>query len=58
MEEQIDWTEKLKKISDYEYMIDKEGKMNVPVRIFASEKMLEKIRVDALPTGIKTCGVI
>ncbi len=36
----------IKKISDYEWEVPKEGKMNVPVRIFASKKMLEKIKQD------------
>lgn len=40
------WDRKLKKVSDYEWEIPKEGKMNVPVRIFASEKILEKIKED------------
>jgi transcription initiation factor TFIIIB Brf1 subunit/transcription initiation factor TFIIB len=35
-----------KKISEYEWEIPKTGKMNVPVRIFASEKLLEKMRED------------
>ena len=33
----------LKKISDHIFEIPKEGKMNVPARIFASEKLLERI---------------
>ena len=36
----------VKKISDYEWEIPKSGKMNVPVRIFASEKLLEKMKED------------
>ena len=36
----------LKKISNYEWKIEKEGKMNVPVIIFASEKLLEKMKQD------------
>lgn len=36
----------LKKISDYEWEIQKSGRMNVPVRIFASEKLLEQIKKD------------
>ena len=40
------WDKKVKKISEYIYEIPKEGKMNVPVRIFASERILEKIKQD------------
>lgn len=36
----------LKKISEVEWEIPKTGKMNVPVRIFASEKLLEKMKED------------
>jgi len=36
----------IKKISNYEWKIEKEGKMNVPVIIYASEKLLEKIKQD------------
>lgn len=36
----------IKKISDYEWEILKEGKMNVPCRIFASKKLLEKMKGD------------
>jgi tRNA-splicing ligase RtcB len=36
----------IKKIAENIYEIEKEGKMNVPVRIFASEKILEKIKED------------
>lgn len=47
MKEQREKTEiKLKKISDNEWEIPKSGKMHVPVRIFASEKLLEKIQKD------------
>ncbi|MBT6995290.1 RtcB family protein [Candidatus Woesearchaeota archaeon] len=37
---------KIKKISENVYEIDKEKCMNVPVKIFASEKILEKIKKD------------
>jgi len=37
---------KLRKISDYIWEIPKEGNMNVPVKIYASEKLLEKMRED------------
>jgi len=36
----------IKKISKYEYMIEKTGKMKVPVRIFASEKLIESMKQD------------
>jgi tRNA-splicing ligase RtcB len=43
----------LKKISDNEWEIPKSGKMNVPVRIFASEKLLTLIENDdSLHQGI------
>ena len=37
---------KLKKISDYEWKIEKTGAMNVPVVVYASEKLLEKMKED------------
>ncbi len=37
---------KLKKISEVEYVIPKTGKMNVDVKIFASEKLLKDIQKD------------
>ena len=37
---------KLKKISEYIYEIPKTGKMNVPGRIFASDKLIEDIKKD------------
>ena len=36
----------VKRISDYEWRIEKEGKMKVPVVIYASEKLLEKMKED------------
>jgi tRNA-splicing ligase RtcB len=36
----------LKKISEFEWEIPKTGKMNVPGKIFASEKLLEKMKED------------
>jgi len=36
----------IKKINDYTFLIEKEGKMRVPVRIFASEKLLKKLQED------------
>ncbi len=40
------YKEKLKKVGSYEYELPKTGKMNVPVKIFASEKLLELIKKD------------
>ncbi len=37
---------KFKKISDYIWEIPKEGKMNVPTRVFASKEMLDKMQED------------
>ena len=37
---------KIQKISENVYEIPKEGKMNVPVRVYASEKILESIKKD------------
>lgn len=43
----------LKKISDTEWEVPKSGKMNVPVRVFASEKLLKLIQRDnSLQQGI------
>ncbi len=42
------YKEKLKKISEYVYELPKEGKMLVPGRIFASEKLMVKIEDDAI----------
>ena len=36
----------LKKISEYEWEIPKHGGMKVPARIFASEKLVQKIKQD------------
>ncbi|MFC1690662.1 RtcB family protein [Nanoarchaeota archaeon] len=35
-----------KKVNDNEFVIEKKGKMKVPVRIFASEKIMEKLKDD------------
>jgi tRNA-splicing ligase RtcB len=42
------YKEQLKKISEYEYELPKTGRMLVPGRIFASEKLMEKIEDDAI----------
>ncbi len=36
----------LKKITNFIWEIPKTGKMNVPTRVFASEKLLEKMKQD------------
>lgn len=36
----------IKKLNDYSYEVSKEGKMNVPLKIFASEKLMEKMQSD------------
>ena len=36
----------LKKISEYEWEIPKQGGMHVPARVFASEKLVAKIKED------------
>jgi len=40
------WDEKIKKVEKDVYVIEKYGKMKVPLKIFASEKILEKIKAD------------
>jgi len=40
------WDKKIRKIEENVYQLDKEGSMNVPVKIFASEKLLEKMKTD------------
>ena len=35
-----------KKLNDYSYLVEKQGAMNVPVKIFANEKLMEKILKD------------
>ncbi|MCA9478309.1 MAG: RtcB family protein [Nanoarchaeota archaeon] len=34
------------KLNEYSYLVEKEGKMNVPLKIFASEKLMEKMLGD------------
>jgi len=48
----------LKKISENEYRIEKEGKMNVPVVIYASEKLLEKMKEDITFEQIKNVACL
>ncbi|PIN79344.1 RNA-splicing ligase RtcB [Candidatus Woesearchaeota archaeon CG10_big_fil_rev_8_21_14_0_10_34_8] len=48
----------LKKISDVEWEIPKQGKMNVPVRVFASEKLLKLIKKDrSLEQGMNVASL-
>ena len=48
----------INKISDNEWEIPKSGKMNVPVRIFASEKLLEQIKKDdSLKQGMNVASL-
>jgi tRNA-splicing ligase RtcB len=44
---------KFKKIHDFLWEIPKENKMNVPGRIYASKKMLDKIREDNSPVQVQ-----
>jgi tRNA-splicing ligase RtcB len=48
----------LKKISEYEWEIPKQGKMNVPARIFASEKLMENIKQDKSLEQIKNVATL
>ena len=43
----------LKKINKFVWEIPKTGKMNVPAKIYASEKLMEKIRQDSTYTQLK-----
>lgn len=49
---------KLKKIGDVEYEIPKEGKMNVPGRIFASEKLMQNIKQDNTLEQVKNVAML
>jgi tRNA-splicing ligase RtcB len=49
---------KLKKISENIYEIPKEGKMNVPGLVFASEKLLEKIKEDETLEQVKNVAML
>lgn len=48
----------VKKISDCEWEISKSGKMNVPVRIFASEKLLNDMKKDITLEQIKNVAML
>lgn len=47
-----------KKISEVEWEIPKTGKMNVPAKIFASEKLFEKIKEDKTIEQIKNVAML
>ncbi len=49
---------KLKKISEYIYEIPKTGKMNVPGRIFASDKLIEDIKKDKTLEQVKNVAML
>lgn len=49
---------KIKKVNSYSYEIAKEGDMKVPLRVFASEKLFEKLKEDnSLQQGINVAGL-
>ena len=48
----------IEKINDYEWKIEKTGKMNVPVKIFASEKLLELMKGDKTLEQIKNVAML
>ncbi|MFA5856117.1 MAG: RtcB family protein [Candidatus Pacearchaeota archaeon] len=48
----------IKKISEFEYEIVKEGKMNVPGKIFANDKLMENIKNDRTITQIKNVACL
>ena len=48
----------LKKISEYIFEIEKEGRMNVPARIYASKKLLEKAKEDASLKQLKNVATL
>ncbi|MEK6872420.1 MAG: RtcB family protein [Nanoarchaeota archaeon] len=49
---------KLKKISEVEWEIPKEGKMNVPGKIFANEKLIEGIKKDKTLEQVKNVAML
>lgn len=54
----VDNTIKLKKISDIEWEIPKQGAMNVPGKIFASEKLLKDIQNDISLQQVKNVAML
>ncbi len=50
---------KVKKVNDYLFEVEKEGKMRVPLKIYASEKLIEAIKNDgALEQGINVASAL
>ncbi|MEK6830781.1 MAG: RtcB family protein [Nanoarchaeota archaeon] len=49
---------KLKRISEVEWEIPKEGKMNVPGKVFASEKLIEGIKKDKTLEQVKNVAML
>lgn len=49
---------KLKKISDFEWEIPREGKMNVPGRIFGSEKLISAMKKDKTFEQVKNVAML
>jgi len=48
----------LKKISEYEWEIPKEGKMNVPGKIFGSEKLIKAMKKDKTLLQVKNVAML
>jgi len=48
----------IKKISECEWRIEKQEKMNVPVAVFASDKLMEKIKEDKTLEQIKNVSML
>jgi tRNA-splicing ligase RtcB len=48
----------LKKISDYEWEIEKEGEMHVPGKIFASEKLIKDVQEDITLEQVKNVAML
>lgn len=48
----------IKKLTDFSWTIPKEGAMKVPVIIYASEKLLEKMKLDATLQQIKNVATL
>ncbi len=50
---------KLEKINDYSYKVEKEGKMNVPLVIYANDKLIKKMESDgALEQGVNVASCL
>jgi tRNA-splicing ligase RtcB len=48
----------LKRVSDYEWEIPKQGKMNVPGKVFASEKLIEDMKKDITLEQVKNVACL